>query len=273
MPDDPHHNHNLPPASAVSNANSNNGISRGLLAETVSLETAKKTLLSRLEDDLAMGLTMYAGKYSTSIREVSKMVWPASAQVEKLHAEKDLDGLIALYRQKNALLENLAKIQEGFQPQSGSRPPAGGLLSVDGPSTGSSTDCHSDWLRNCDFGRMLTSDVTVNPCSNAEPKLRQMKRRKLQEGQFHAEPQEFFDWLKTHVNQYLASSRWTAHSLTEAYRNAHPMHVGFSSWIATDSAVQIKNKGESGTFHCPTDSVGSTPQRTCLFSPSHQVPT
>ena len=158
MSDDPHHNHNLPPALAVSNANSNNSTSRGLPAETVSLETAKKTLLSRLEEDLATGVTMYTAKYSTSIRKVSKMVWPASAQVEEMHAEKGLDGLIALYQRKKALLEKLAKMQEGLQRQSGSRPPAGGLLLVDGPSTGSSTDIHSDLRRNCYIGRMMSSD-------------------------------------------------------------------------------------------------------------------
>ena len=81
----------------MSDANSNNSTSRGLLAETVSLETAKKTLLSRIEEDLATGVTIYTAKYSTSIHEVSEMAWPASAQVEEMHAEKDLDGLIALY--------------------------------------------------------------------------------------------------------------------------------------------------------------------------------
>ena len=33
--------------------------------------------------------------------DVSQMVWLAKAQVEEMHAGKNLDGLIALYRQKN----------------------------------------------------------------------------------------------------------------------------------------------------------------------------
>lgn len=63
-----------------------------------------------------------------------------------------------------------------------------------------------------------------------------------QEGQVQADPQEFFYWLKPHVKQYLPNERWTAHSLTEAYKKAHPMYVGFSTWIATDSAIRSKRK-------------------------------
>ena len=39
------------------------------------------------------------------------MVWPAKAQVEEMHAGKNLDGLIALYRQKKYLPERLETIR------------------------------------------------------------------------------------------------------------------------------------------------------------------
>ena len=43
---------------------------------------------------------MYVEKYSTSIRDVSQLVWPVTAQVDTMHNDQDLDGLIALYRKK-----------------------------------------------------------------------------------------------------------------------------------------------------------------------------
>ena len=43
----------------------------GTVAEIVCLETAKSFFFSRLEDDLATGMTMHTEKYSTSIRHVS----------------------------------------------------------------------------------------------------------------------------------------------------------------------------------------------------------
>ena len=50
--------------------------------------------------------------------------------------------------------------------------------------------------------------------------------------------------------QPLAGQHWTAHSLTTAYKNAFPMHVGFSSWIATDSEVQssLERTQRTGLF-------------------------
>ena len=68
--------------------------------ETVRFETAQKTLLSQLEEDLAIGVTAYKVKYGN---DVSQMVWPAKAQVEEMHAGKNLDGLIAPYRPKNKI--------------------------------------------------------------------------------------------------------------------------------------------------------------------------
>ena len=79
----------------------------------------KTTLLSQLEEDLAIGVTAYKVKYGN---DVSQMVWPAKAQVEEMHAGGNL-GLIALYRQKIYLLERLETIN---------RSSAGGLSPVHG---------------------------------------------------------------------------------------------------------------------------------------------
>ena len=132
--------------------------------------------------------------------------------------------LLCIY-QKQYLLERLETIN---------RPPAGGLSPVRSPSIGSPTNIHSDLPRNRYIGRM--NDVMVNPCGNPRG-LMSTNKRKLQEGQIQAVPKVFFERLKTHV-QPLAGQHWTAHSLTTAYKNAFPTHVGFSSWIATDSEVQ-----------------------------------
>ena len=65
---------------------------------------------------MATGMTMYTKKYSTSIRDVSQLVWPVLAQVEKMHMAKDIDGLIALYRRNLDMLERLATTQRVWLP-------------------------------------------------------------------------------------------------------------------------------------------------------------
>ena len=145
------------------------------------------------------------------------MVWPAKAQVEEINAGENLDGLIALYRQKKYLLQRLETIN---------RPPAGGLSPVRGPSIGSSTNIQTDLPRNRYIGRM--DDVTVNPCGNPRGLMRTNKR-KLQEGQIQAVPKVFYERLKTSCNSLLVSTgphtRWRQRTRMRSKRMSD-LHLG-----------------------------------------------
>ena len=127
------------------------------------------------------------------------------------------------------------------------RPSAEGLLLIRGPSIGSSTNIQSDLPRN---------------------------KRKLQEGQIQAVPKVFFERLKISCPTapcWSALDRTLADdSVQECVPNACQIFIldcyGFRS------PIKLGTNTANGSFHCHSDIVGSTPQRTCLFSPGRQVP-
>ena len=99
------HHHLLPASSSTAsealNANSNDRNSQQLVAaptaETVGDERANNTLLLRLEVDLATAVAMNAAKYNNSVLPTMlQMVQPAQSQLELMHKNGDIDGLIDL---------------------------------------------------------------------------------------------------------------------------------------------------------------------------------
>ena len=73
-------------------------------------------------EDLAIGVTAYKEKYGN---DVSQMVWPAKAQVEEVHAGKNLDGLTALY-----LPKTISAGKVGNNQQASCRRPVVGTWSI-----------------------------------------------------------------------------------------------------------------------------------------------
>ena len=54
----------------------------------------------------------------------------------------------------------------------------------------------------------------------------------MQEGQVRADDREVFYWLVAHAKHFSSQEQWAAHSMTKAFKKTHPMHVGYTAWIA-----------------------------------------
>ena len=164
---------------------------------------------------------------------------PPAAEVAQMRAAHDLDGLIAVFQEKLGLVRQLTRLNlaAGATRQALVPPSAGHLDSFTGPSAYGSERGKKPVMPVMAPSAAVAADLAtsddaaVDHRSNTPPKKKERRRPvvDLKPGQVQCDPAEFLDWLTLHVRSYAPGESWTAHSLTEAYKKSHPMHVGFTT--------------------------------------------